>query len=165
MLNAPSPMRNGNFAFWLAINCWHIENLNKFNTYQEHSPPENWNSYQSPNLTLPRTPPRKLKFCPESKSALTQNTPPENWNSSQSSNLTLPRTPPQIENSNFLSRVQIWHYPAHPPQKLKTLIFFAESKSDLTQNTPPPPKIENSNFLSRVQIWPYPEHPPENWKL
>ena len=65
---------------------------------------------------------------------------------------------------------------------MKTLIFFPESKSDLTQNTPPlkmkilswvqiwpypehppPPKMK-TNFLSPVQIWPYPEHPPK-WKL
>ena len=60
---------------------------------------------------------KTLIFFPESKSDLTQNTP-------------------QNENSNFLSWVQIWPYPEHPPWKWK-LIFFPESKSDLTQNTPP----------------------------
>ena len=113
--------------------------------------------------------------------------PPLKWNSCQIPSPNLPRTPPPIENFNFLSRVQNWPYPEHPPPwKLKTLIFFPESKTDLTQNHPPlPKKIENSDFLSRVQNWPYPEHPflkiensnflsrvqnwpyplPENWKL
>ena len=45
--------------------------------------------------------------------------------------------------------------PEHPPMK-----FFPESKSDLTQNTPP----ENEIF-PRVQVRPYPEYPPNNWKL
>ena len=56
-----------------------------------------------------RTSPPQLKFFPESKSDLTQKPPPENRNSFQSPNLTLPRTPPplKIENSNFLSGVQI----------------------------------------------------------
>ena len=49
-----------------------------------------------------------------------------------------PEPPPQIENSNFLSRVQISPYPEHPP----------------------PQKIENTNFLSRFQNWLYKEHPP-----
>ena len=54
------------------------------------------------------------------------------------------------------------------PSNLK---LFPESKSGLTQNTPPPlPKMKNSNFLPWVQIWAYPEHPspippPENEKL
>ena len=66
-----------------------------------------------------RTPPlQNLKLFPESKSGLTQNTP-------------------KMKNSNFLSWVQIWAYPEHPPWKWKTLTFFAEFKSELTQNTPP----------------------------
>ena len=57
---------------------------------------------QSPSPILPRTPlPPKLEsliFIPEPKSDLTQNTHP----------------PPKIENSNFLSGVQIWSYPPPP---------------------------------------------------
>ena len=48
-----------------------------------------------------RTHPWKLKLFPESKSELTQNT--------------LPLPPPKMKNSNFLSWVQIWAYPEHPP--------------------------------------------------
>ena len=81
-----------------------------------------------------RTPPPnwncKSKLFPES--------PPENWNCSKSTSLTLPRT-------------------NTPPPKWKTLTFFPEFRSELTQNTPP---MKNSNFLSWVQIWAYPEHPP-----
>ena len=94
-------------------------------------------------------PPKNKKLFPESKSGLTQNTPP-----------------PQNENSNFLSWVQIWAYPEPRPLhpwKWKTLTFFPEFRSELTQNLPPPPKMKNSNFLSWVQIWAYPEHPPQ-WK-
>ena len=51
-----------------------------------------------------------------------------------------PEHPPphKIENSNFLSRVQVQPYPEHPSpaRKLKTLTFFLDSKSDLTQNIP-----------------------------
>ena len=107
-------------------------------------PPQNWNSSQSPSLTLPRT-------SPESR------TPPQienSWFSFQSPNLTLPQNipPPKLKTLDFLSRVQIWPYPEAPPPKLKTLIFFPDSKTSLTENTPsPPPKIENSKFLSRFQ--------------
>ena len=122
----------------------------------------------------------KLSFqarFPEIFDQILQNTPvlefrsrtpppphPQKWNSSQSPSLTLPRTHPS--ENEILARVQIWSYPEHPPPKLKTLIFFPESETDLTQNTSlPPQKIENSDVLSRFQIWPYPEHPPpENWK-
>ena len=45
-------------------------------------------------------------------------------------------SPLKMKNSNFLSWVQIWAYPEHPPPKWKTLTFFPEFKSELTQNTP-----------------------------
>ena len=45
-----------------------------------------------------------------------------------------------------------------PPRKWKTLTFFPEFRSELTQNTP---QMKNSNFLSWVQIWAYTEHPPK----
>ena len=75
-----------------------------------------------------------------------------------------PPPPLKWKNSNFLSWVQIWAYPEHPPRQWKTLTFFPEFKSELTQNTCPQ-KMKNSNFLSWVQIWAYPEHPPpRKWK-
>ena len=44
-----------------------------------------------------------------------------------------------MKNSNFLSSVQIWAYTEHPPPwKWKTLTFFSEFRTELTQNTPPP---------------------------
>ena len=73
------------------------------------------------NLTQSTPPPLEMKFFPESKSDRTQNT-----------------SPFQIENSNFLSRFQIWPYTEYTPslKKLKTLIFFPDFKFDFTQNTP-----------------------------
>ena len=89
-----------------------------------------------------------------------------------------------MKNSNLISWVQIWAYPEHPPPKWKTLTFFPEFKSELTQNPPappnekltffpefkseltqnaPPPKWK-TNLLSWVQIWAYPEHHPPKWK-
>ena len=132
-------------------------------------PPRKWNSSQSPSQTLPRTPPpteneilprvqvtpypehltqkppspRKFKtlifFFVDSKSDLTQNTTPP------------PPTPSQIQNNfNFLSRFQIWPYREyHPPPKLKSLIFFPEFKSDLSQNPPLPRKLKT---LTEVKI-------------
>ena len=47
---------------------------------------------------------------------------PPPWNFSQSPNPTLPRTPP-------------------PPGKWKTLTFFPEFRSELTQNTAPTPPV------------------------
>ena len=49
------------------------------------------------DLVPEHPPPKEMKFFPESKSDLIQN------------------PPPKIENSNFLSRLQIWPYPEHPP--------------------------------------------------
>ena len=59
-------------------------------------------------------------------------------------NLVPEHTPPPPINES-LPRVQVEPYPEPHPPEMK---FFPESKTDLTQNTPP---IENSNFLSRVQ--------------
>ena len=42
-----------------------------------------------------------------------------------------------LTNSNFLSRVQILSLPRTPPPQWKTLTFFLEFRSELTQNTPP----------------------------
>ena len=60
-----------------------------------------------------------------------------------------------MKNSNFLSWVQIWAYPEHPPENEK-LTFFPEFRYEFTQNTPPKWK---TNFLSGVKIWAYPGHP------
>ena len=81
------------------------------------------------------------------------------------------RTPlPRKWKTNFLSWVQIWAYPEHPPPlpwKWKTITFFLEFKSELTQNTHthrPPPKWK-TNFLSWVQIWAYPDPPGSGWSM
>ena len=140
----------------------------------QNTPHRKWNSSQSPSPSLPRTSPpwklRTLTFFLDSKSDLTQNTP----------------SPPKIENSNFLSRfqiwpypehpppknkilprVQVWPYPEHPPPKLKTLTFFLDSKSDLTQNTPPPPsrKLKTLTFFLDSKSDLSQNTPPPNWKL
>ena len=76
----------------------------------------------------------KLSFqarFPEIFDQILQNTPVLEFGS---------RTPsPPHHRNEILPRVQVWPYPEHPPPgKLKTLIFFPESKTDLTQNTPTP---------------------------
>ena len=70
-------------------------------------------------------------------------------------------TPPPRQ-IKIIPRVQVQPYPEHPAPKWKTLTFFPEFRSELTQNTPHKWK---TNFLSWVQIWVYPEHPPQNEKL
>ena len=106
------------------------------------------------NLT--QSTPLEIKFFPEYKSNLTQNTPPQIKNSNFLSRFQIwpyPEAPPlKIENSNFLSRFQIWPHPEHPP-KIENSNFLPDSKSDLTQNTPPPMKFfpESKGRLKYVE--------------
>ena len=63
----------------------------------------------------------------------------------------IPPASPEMKNSNFLSWLQIWAYTEHPPPpwKWKTLTFFPEFRSELTQNTTPlpPPKWKTLTFF------------------
>ena len=80
------------------------------------------------------TPPHRkwktLTFFPEFRSELTQNIPPWKWKTltffpefrseiTQNTDPPPPPPPPKMKNSNFLSCVQIWAYPASPHWRLK----------------------------------------------
>ena len=81
-------------------------------------------------------------------------------------NLSLPRKPPppwKWKTLIFFPEFKSELTQNTPPWKWKALTFFPEFKSELTQNTPPQ-KMKNSNFLSWVQIWAYPEYTPPPWK-
>ena len=66
-------------------------------------------------------------------------------------------TPPP---EKFKLRLFTFDLPRIPPQKIQTLVFFAESKFHVPQNTPPP-KIQNFSFLCWIQISCSPEYPPK----
>ena len=117
---SPRKMKNSNFLSWVQI--W---------AYPEHTPS-----------------PRKMKnsnFLSWVQIwAYPEHTPPPKMKNSNFLSwvqiLAYPEhPPPKMKNSNFLSWVQIWAYPEHPA-KMKTLTFFPEFRSELTENTAPPRK-------------------------
>ena len=69
--------------------------------------------------------------------------------------------PPEMK---FFPESKICPYPAHAPtpKKLKTLTFFLDSKSDLTQNTPVKMKFFPESKSVLTQHMP---PSPKNWKL
>ena len=73
------------------------------------------------------------------------------------------RTPP-LPKIKIFPRVQVRSYLEHPPRKWKTLTFFPEFRSELTQNTPPNEKIYLSFLSSDLSLCRTPP-PSENEKL